>query len=391
MFFRLRLAFPVSIAAYVLSSWFAGSASLQAQPAYGNPRVRQITPILSSGARPKFTPNGQNIMFDRRNEDGHYALYFATTAGQIWASLTEGRAPFTRHSGNGIVSPVSSLAVFVAAEPSHYLDQYSSVGQVPIGEPGVGLFNNLWLTDGVNYWKLTNMPVKQTLEDGIPAMATVNPRFTPNGQSLVWTERYDGGGNLNWGLWRLKAADLVLTGPGSPRIDNEHVIYTPVEGTYVTAMDFLSDNELLVSGNLDGQHEFGMDLYRLNLTTGDLTNLTNSPLDWEEGSCVAPSGKIVYMTNRDSQYPLNFAADWVGQLVERDYYIMDGDGSNKERLTYFNVPGTAEYTGWRAVTIICDVSPDGKTIAATVGRDFGDETTSWLHWTVWMIELFNPL
>ncbi len=376
------------VAIYVLAG---NRVPLRAQLAYGNPRVEAIVPILSTGTRPKFTPDGLNVMFDRRDPDGYYGLYVASGTGNVWASLTKGNPLFPRHGGNGVVSRTGPYSVFVAQEPTHFLDEFSTLGQVPLGEPGVGLFNNLWLTNGSSYWKLTDVPIKQTLDDGIPAIGVVNPRFTPNGDGVIWTERYGGGGNLNWGVWRLKAADLILAGAGAPRLENERVIFTPLLGNYVTAMAVLNDQELLVSGNLDGQHEFGMDLYRLDLATGSFANLTNTPLEWEEGSCVSPSGKIVYMTNKHSPYPLDFGADWVGQSVERDYYLMDGDGSNKERLTYFNAPGAREYTGWSAVTIICDISPDGRTIAATVGRDFGSETASWLHWTVWLIRLFDPL
>ncbi len=383
------------VAESVLGLWFvsasAGGFSTQesAQVQFGSARVANIQLILGAGARPKYSPAGTRLVFDRRNFDGYYDLYLSDTNGQIIASLTQNRAINQRHNGNGIYEPTPNYIIFISEVQEHFLDFLSPFGPVPFTEPGVGVFNNLWATDGQSFWQLTDIPIMQTIGSG-PAMGSVNPRFSADGTTLIWTERYEKGGNHNWGRWRLKAGDLG-TGPSGPVLENQRIILEPTLGNYVTAMDFLTPTVLLVAGNLDGQHEFGMDLYRLDLLTGATQNLTNSPEYWEEGSCVAPSGKIVYMTNRDSQFIVDFDQNWVGQPVERDYWIMDPDGSNKERLTFFNDPSAAEYTDWRSLTIVCDISPDGMTIAATIGRDFGDETTARVHWQIWLIELNDPL
>ncbi len=358
--------------------------------AFANPRIVEMTLIQSSGARPKWLLDGSQFVFDRRNLDGHYDLYTSDKTGQIIASLTENKPINQRHNGNGIYRYSGDYIVFISQEMEHFLSYLSPYGQVPLGEPGVGLFNNLWATNGWNFWQLTDVPIKQSVDDGVPAIATVNPRFAPDNSTLIWTERYEPGGNNAWGKWRLKAGDF-LTGVSGPMLQNERVLFTPSVGTYVTAMEVLTPELLLVAGNLDGQHEYGMDLYLLHTAIGPVINLTNTPDVWEEGACIAPSGKIVYMTNQDSRYPLDFDRDWVGQPVERDYWIMNLDGSNKERLTYFNDPTAPEYQGWRAVTIICDISPDGKSMLATIGRDFGDETTATVHWQIWLIEFGDPL
>jgi Tol biopolymer transport system component len=355
-----------------------------------NPRIASMQKIQGAGARPKWAATGAQFVFDRRNADGLYDLYVADQQGSIVASLTDGRPVAPRHAGNGIYRPQGDFVVFVAQVASHFLDFLSPYGQVPMGEPGVGLFNNLWATNGINYWRLTDVPIKTTVDDGIPAIGTVNPHFSWDGSTLIWTERYAEGGNNNWGRWRLKAADFVTGTPG-PRLERERVLFTPAVGTYVTAMEFLGPDLLLVAGNLSGQHEYFMDLYLLHVPSGVVQNLTNSPDAWEEGACVAPSGRIVYMTNRDSRYPLDTTRDWAGQPVEREYWVMNADGSGKERLTYFNDPTAPEYLGWRSVPIICGFSPDGKTMIGTVGRDVGDETRAFVMWQLWMIRFVDPL
>lgn len=356
-----------------------------------SPLIDRMRLLHWTGTRPRWSPDGRILVFDQQQSDSRfYSLLLSDLDGKVIARLTDGTVPGIQHHGNGIFSPDGQRIAFISQVNEHLFAEYSHLGQVPIGDPGVGLFSNLWLTDGLNYWQLTDVPIKTTLEDDIPAIGIVNPEFSPDGSRLIWTERYAPGGNLNWGLWRLKTADLIETDQG-PQLHRERVLFTPENGTFVTAMEYLTPSLILVAGNLDGQHEFGMDLYLLHPATGGTKNLTSSPEYWEEGSCITPSGRIVYMTNRDSGFPIDVSEDWVGQPTERDYWIMDWDGSNKQRLTYFNDVTAPEYQGWRSVTIACDVSPDGRTIAATVGRDFGDEDQAWLHWQVWLIELNEPL
>ena len=135
-------------------------------------------------------------------------------------------------------------------------------------------------------------------------------------------------------------------------------------------MGFLDGRRLLFAGNPEGQHEYGMDLYILDLNSGRIQNLTQSPKGWEEGSCIAPNGRIVYISNAESRYELDpNDANWATQPLERDYFIMNSDGSNKERLTFFNDPAAPEYLGgerWgrRAMS-------RRRYLACTLGVDMG--------------------
>ena len=340
-----------------------------------NPKVTNIRFIIQNGVRPHFSPDGNRIVFDRKNANGYYDLYISDLNGNIINSLTEGNPVFQegavdRSKGNGIFDKSGNYVVFIAEEPDHFAD-----GKKYLADPGVGLFSNLWAINiqTNNAWKLTNIPIKRSLLDRQPAIAVVNPRFTPDGKTILWTERYAEGGSNNWGKWRIKAANFYVDN-GVPSIKNETVVYTPKKGTYVTLMGFTGKGQLLVAGNLDGQHEYGMDQYIYNTRTGSLKNLTNSPDTWEEDSNVFPDGHIIYMSNQDSKYRFNFnSANWAGQPMERDYYLMGIDGSNKERLTYFNDPSAPEYLGKRVMTVASDIHPDGKTVASTVVVDYGDK------------------
>ncbi|MGH9163685.1 MAG: hypothetical protein ACRD2X_27350, partial [Vicinamibacteraceae bacterium] len=256
----------------------------------------------------------------------------------------------------------------------------------------IGLFSNFWATDpkGQQFWQLTDVPIKESLRDRTPATAVVNPLFSRDGSRFIWTERFKAGGHHNWGEWRVMTADFVTRGRG-PTLENERVLLTPRKGNYVTAMDFIDDHTLLVAGNPDGQHEYGMDQYRYDLETEKLQNLTNTPRSWEEGAAVAPNGKIVYMTNRYSRHEQDFeSANWGAQERESDYDVMSADGSDKERLTFFNDPRAPEHVDEGAIVAACRFSPDGRYLAATQGVR-GSEGKDEMRLRIILVELDPPM
>jgi hypothetical protein len=177
-------------------------------------------------------------------------------------------------------------------------------------------------------------------------------------------------------------ADFVITS-GGPELQNIEVVLDPPahcgnnDCQYANGMAFIDDTRILVTGNLDGQHLFGMDLYLYDLNSKELTKLLDTPEYWEEGAAYS-QGNIVYMTNIDSEYILDFDdPSWQLQPRTREYWIMDVDGSNKRRLTYFNSPGSSMYQdlsqGRRTIVAKCNFSHDGTMMLGAVGFDNGSE------------------
>ncbi len=340
-----------------------------------SPRLKSIRLVQQQGARPRFSPSGDLIVFDRKNDDGFADVYLMDVNGTIRRSLTEGRPGVPqRHNGNAVFHPSGQYIVFVSETEEHF-----GLWMKWLGDPGLGLYANLWATtpEGDRFWPLTDIPIKRGFDDPTPTFGVVNPHFSPDGAVLVWTERYGEGGHHNWGRWQIKMADFIVD-EGGPRLANERVILRAedVGGNYVTSMGFFPDGRrLLLAGNLDGQHEYGMDQYILDVPTGRLINLHNSPTVWEEDASISPDGDtIVYMSNVTSRYELDFDdPNWPAQPQEREYWLMTADGTHKERLTYFNDPEAPEYLGRRTIVAASDISPNGKFLAGTLGVDFGTE------------------
>jgi hypothetical protein len=381
----------------ILAAFVATASTLASEYCEG-PQCRAKSALISSmktihhsGVRPRWSPDGARITFDRRNAAQWYNVFLSDRDGKILASLTEGKQGISaKNHGNAVFHPKAPFIVFVSQEQEHMLDFKPAMG-----DPGIGLFSNLVATDpaGRAFWNLTDIPIRKRLMfDKTPAYASVNPHFDVTGDRLFWTERYaEGPTRKSWGMWRIKMADFGVR-DGQPVLSNVAAVPIPMTGNYVTSMGMLDAHTVLLAGNLDGQHEYGMDQYAYDLRSGALTNLTKTPDIWEEGACASPSGgQIVYMSNASSPAMLDFSKDWVAQSPEREYWIMDRTGANKRRLTYFNDRTAPEYLGKRVMVAACDISPDGRTLAATVGVDMGGQGELGLSLKVVLIEFARAL
>jgi hypothetical protein len=344
--------------------------------------IDTISIIQKHAAHGSFAPDNSKIAVDRPNPDYFYDLYVIDLEGNITQSLTDGN-PLVNQRGNSwpVWHPTEDYIVFQSEEEQHY-----GMGNISFSDPGLGFFHNLYAMriDGDQIWKLTDIPIKQTAGDDIPIYASINPTFNEDGSQLMWTERYDGKGTHNWGYWRVKMADFII-GPNGPELQNITVGLDPQvycgndDCEYANGMAFINDTTILLTGNLDGQHVYGMDLYRYELTSKQLTNLLDTPEYWEEGAAYA-NGRIVYMTNIDSEYRLDFNDEnWSNQPRTREYWIMNVDGSNKRRLTYFNSTHSPEYQdlsqGRRTIVAKCNFSNDGSKMIGAVGIDNGGVDT----------------
>jgi len=349
-------------------------------------RVKNVRFLRENGGRVDWCHRNNLIAFDAKGADGFYDLYIMRPNGTAVTCLTQRIAELPqRHIGNPAWHPSGKYIVFQAEEAEHYnpSDRW-------VSNPGIGCYNNLWvirLKDRKPF-KLTNYPVKKRSNDGVVVKAVVNARFWRDGKTLIWTERYADGGL--WGKWRIMCADFKAQ--PAPHLENIRVLFQPQKGmgNYCTAMDISKDGEkLLLAGNLSGSnhHEYGMDIYILDLKTRKLTNLTNSPHLWEESASFSPDGEwVLFMRNAGS--PLNRKdRNWFWQKRRREYWMVRTDGSWCVQLTHFNEAGFAGYVG--KPVIVCDHAwgPDGKSVVALVGVDEGKGEKADFHLKIALIEL----
>jgi Tol biopolymer transport system component len=359
-------------------------------------RINTIWTVTDDGGRVDWSHSGNNrIAFDRLGDDGFYDVYVMTPEGESASCLTDtpGFVP-QRNNGQPVWHPSGRYIVF-QAEKDSALDPNDVHYQVSwLSQPGRGWNCDLWCVDvqDTSYYRLTNLPTRKDSIDATPTSGVLHAHFSHDGNLLLWSELLNGEaflwGRGNWGQWRMNVSRFIVD-DGIPKLDSTRHFERGNFGdaTFYETHGFSPDDSLIIfSGNLQpGQHETYLDIYTINLYTDELQRLTFTTQEiWDEHAHYSPDGeKIVWMTSES----YTFDPDQWRATLRTDYWIMNADGSNKTRLTYFNESGHSEYTGDRVIMADCSWSPEGKRLIS-VGA-FAD-TTAWeSRWKIMMIEFVD--
>ena len=325
-------------------------------------RVKKITTVNQTYVKSMDWHQGLDLIAFAKIDpaDQYYDVFVMRPDGSGEKCLTCGSPKVPRkHNGNPAWHPTAKYIVFTAENPNApaKIDRHAI--------PGSGLACNLWLVGsrGRNALPLTEYPLKP------PIRGVIHPQFSHDGKKLFWAERVRKGDSLSGG-WVLKIADFV-DGPGRPRLARIKTLKPGGKQScfYESHAFSQDDRKILFCGDLlPGQTVYGMDIYEMDLTSQRLTRLTKTDNDWDEHAHYSPDGtKIAWMSSS------GFDIDWdrvpLGKhfdYLSTELWIMDADGSNPMRLTYFNQKGHPHYIGPRTIVSDSAWSPDGTKIVVLI-------------------------
>jgi hypothetical protein len=251
--------------------------------------------------------------------------------------------------------------IILAVEQDSYTYPMFSTPQMVDGWLQSGLWVDMWATspDGSAWYKLQSfVPPNQAA--GFTGVA-----FTPNGLSGVWAQIVDG--NIfayTFGKWRLILADFKEVN-GVPSFTNLRDI-TPANTDWVEPGNFSPNGTDLVltadTGFPDHSQVQGQDQFVLNIFTGQITNLTNSPILWDEHGVFSPDGQKIFFM---SSYPYR-TYSWASQalFLRTEFMMMNKDGSNLKQITHFNQWGYPEFSWSGSVAANGNWSLDGTYLSA---------------------------
>ena len=337
-----------AVAALTMLVWVAcgdGKSEPPSPPPPSPPTrlVSNIRTIKDAGGRVDWSHARNLIAFDRVGSGGFYDVYTMNPDGSDERCLTCDKAALpNKHIGNPAWHPSGNWIVFQA--------QNRTPGNDDIATPGAGIRNDIWVMDagGTRFFQVTTL---DPFGGGV-----LHPVFSHRGDRLLWAERIAATPG-RYGQWALKLADFHVTGD-VPRVENVRALRPGQQQVFYESHGFTADDrKIIFSGNLEpGQDETGIDIYTLDLDTNALANLTSTMTNWDEHAQISPGGsKILWMSSMQSESP-----------VITDYWLMNVDGSGKERITFFNQAGSTDFIAGGVTSADSSWSPDGTRIIAYI-------------------------
>jgi hypothetical protein len=315
----------------------------------------KVKTLRAGGSRLDWCDKSDLIAFDVRGKNKYFEVHTMKSDGSAdtCVSCDVPGLP-QRHVGQPAWHPSCRYLVVQAEKQEHVKVRFTHSLT-----PGAGVLNDLWLID---LEKKTSHPIRELPNDR--DHGTLHPHFSPDGSRLSWSEMVAKAGmkkKKEVGYWKLMTADFEVEG-GKPRLSNVRA-FAPGGDAFYENHGFSPDSKKLIfSSNFDGKR-FINNIYVMDLASERAVRLTED--GYNEHASFTPDGKrIVWISN-------------VGNPNRgTDYWIMNSDGSAKQRLTFFNQKGHPQYAGRRVVVADFSWSPDGKTIAAYYRAGDGLESES---------------
>jgi Tol biopolymer transport system component len=300
-----------------------------------------------------WSPDGRTYLVNEKDKKGNYQIYIGTADGEEEKCIS---------SANNVNGPAvdrdkmqphwhpSGKWIVLAGEKSKHIGRLLPRGwRQGLVECGVWMDMYATSADGSQWFKLRSM-------DGFTGVA-----FTPDGTRLVWAE--DVGPvskSAPFAVWKLKIADFVVK-EGVPQL--EHISDIALPGKWFEPGNFSPNgHDLLISADVGLADARGQDQFILDINTGKLTNLTNSPHIWDEHGLFSPDGKkIVFM----SSYPYRDEPSSYKILsLKTEFMLMNSDGTDLRQLTHFQVPGYPEYAHDGSTAAVAWFNADGTELTA---------------------------
>jgi Tol biopolymer transport system component len=295
------------------------------------------------------------LAYNAKGSDGVYHIYTVKPDGENTMQLGAGSASFPQRStGTPVWSPSGQFIAFVAEKSAH---PGNSVGATP----GWGSYSDLWVAnaDGSRAGQLTDVPTDKD-------HGTIIPEFSPDGRLLEWTERTKVPKALKpdrfAGFWAIKVANFTVSPDGTPSLSHIRTV-SPTDASFNETGGFSADaSSLVFTSDFETHNFWSNQIYRYDLKSAAITRLTRGN-SYNEHPRYTPDGQVLWMTNADNP---SHGTDW---------WTMNADGSNPQRLSDFNTGDNGKAIGRKRVyaTVVQTVnwSPDNSYF-------FGDVETNLL-------------
>ena len=333
--------------------------------ALAGPGVKEIL-FITQGLQPAYSDVRQQLAFSRFNPAviGGPELWSGSNDGtgtfQLWVSQPNGSNAVcyscrqvpggprpNQHVGAPSWHPSGEWLIVAVEMPVHTAPHAQA-------HPGTGAYVDIWaFAPARNAWHQLTRYSPAALSTWFPdrPVGALVPRLSRRGDRLVWAEMIGHDSQHPFGINQLAIADFAIVA-GRPTLSNKRVSrpgFFLSDATFYEAQSFSRDDQWVAIASDSGPAQFWfMDVQLWHPGNDRLINLTHTAGDFEEQAIFSPEGaRIVYMSTRDQNPPYDPARDF-WNTFRTDLWLMNWDGSQPHRLTFFSQPGSSRISTRRS-------------------------------------------
>jgi len=274
--------------------------------------------------------DGQWIYYDHAERDGFSDVYRIHPDGTGKECLTCNHPQLPNKSqGQPEAHPGGRYLVFQAEKAQHGW----ILGSQATG-PGGGVYNDLWVMD------LETRTVYQLTDvDANNLSGSLHAHFNHEGTKLLWGDLERSGGRF--GDWRLAVADFVTV--PRPHLENVRYYNPGPQPMWLESHGWGPDGSWIyfTCTPVAGMDDNNMDICRMDLSNPTrvmrltfTSGMSGEPGEWDEHAHLSPLGDVFSWI---SSTPFGTVANpFYGLWLRTDLWLMNVDGSHKQRITLFN-------------------------------------------------------
>lgn len=265
------------------------------------------------------------VAYNKPDAKGNYKIYLSDTLGNNERPLSFAGWRSDRHQWAEEWYPNGEY-IFCYIEKAEYAPEKDHKRKPVDAVPGYGAYTDLWLVsrDGKRAWQLTDLP--NNYNSGI-----IHSAISEDGKMFAWSERIKAPKFLNMnqaaGSYVFRVADFVLD--SVPHFANIRT-FQPGGKLACNELESISKDKTTLAfySTFESKNLFATPIYTLNMVTGEIKKLTTE--SFAQAPAFTPDGKkIVYMTGAGCDiFPF--------EIQGADWWIMNTDGTEKQRLTFMN-------------------------------------------------------